>query len=121
MSNTANWSYVEGPCTIWPSGGTDKYGQPEHGIPYTIPRVDYEFGGKTQRDANGTEFVPRITVYFEAAFGSALVPEREWRLKLGDHTADLTPPRDAELIRVVEAWPMTKFGASELPDWQVMT
>ena len=121
MSTLSAWSYVEGPCTIWPTGGTDAFGQPIGGAPYLIPAIDYEFGGDVQRDANGSEFVPRITIYFEAEFGSALVPEREWYLKIGSHLGLAEPPSDAERIRMVEAHPMEKFGAGQIPDWQVTT
>lgn len=121
MSTLASWSYVEGPCTIWPTGGTDEFGQPIGGEPYLIPAIDYEFGGDVRRDTSGTEFVPRITIYFEAEFDSPLVPQREWYLKLGDHTALPDPPKDAERIRMVEAWPAGKFGAGQIPDWQVTT
>ena len=121
MSTLANWSYVEGPCTIWPTGGTDEWGQPVGAPPYLIPAVDYQFGGAVRRDDNGTEFVPRITVYFEADFGSELVPQQEWYLKLGNHLAETSPPSDAERIRAVEAHPMDKFGAGEIPDWIITT
>ncbi len=87
MSTLSAWSYVEGPCTIWPTGGTDAFGQPIGGAPYLIPAIDYEFGGDVQRDETGTEFVPRITIYFEAAFDSELVPHRARYLKLGDHVS----------------------------------
>lgn len=121
MSTLANWSYAEGPCTVWPPGGFDDFNQPIGGIPYLIPAVDYQFGGKVARDDNGTEFVPSITVYFEAENDSPLIPEREWYIKLGDHTLLAQPPIDAERIRVVRSDPMTKFGAGELPDWRIMT
>jgi hypothetical protein len=121
MSSLANWSYVEGPVTIWPTGGTDAWGQPVGAPPYLIPAIDYQFGGDVRRDDSGTEFVPRITVYFEADFGSELVPQREWYLKLGSHLSDATPPSDAERIRTVEAHPAGKWGAGEMPDWIVTT
>ena len=120
MSSLASWSYAEGPVTIWPTGGLDEWGQPVGGTPYLIPNVDYETGGDVSRDEDGTEFVPRITVYFEAASDSALIPKREWRLKIGDHSALSTPPPDAERIRMVTSWPMEKFGAGELPDWKIV-
>lgn len=121
MSSLAEWSYKEGPCTIWPTGGTDEWGQPIGGTPYLIPAIDYEFGGNIARDQNGSEFIPRITIYFEAEFGSSLIPEREWYLKLGDHVTLASPPADAERIRMVQAWPSEKFGQGEIPDWQIMT
>jgi hypothetical protein len=121
MSTLANWSYVEGPVTIWPTGGTDEWGQPIGAPPYLIPAVDYQFGGDVRRDDSGAEFVPRITVYFEADFGSSLIPQREWYLKLGSHLDQATPPADAERIRTVEAHPAGKWGAAEIPDWIVTT
>tara|TARA_Y100000593_G_scaffold90839_2_gene178161 strand:+ start:820 stop:1185 length:366 start_codon:yes stop_codon:yes gene_type:complete len=121
MSSLASWSYVEGPVTIWPPGGYDDFNQPIDAPPYLIPNIDYEFGGEAKRESDGTEFVPRITIYFEAAFDSALVPEREWYLKLGDHLATTSAPADAERIRMVESFPAEKFGAGELPDWIVTT
>jgi len=121
MSSLANWSYVEGPVTIWPTGGTDEWGQPIGAPPYLIPSIDYEFGGDVRRDSDGSEFLPRITIYFEADFESSLIPQREWYLKLGSHLSETSPPSDAERIRTVEAFPMTKFGASQIPDWIVTT
>lgn len=121
MSTLAAWSYAEGPVTIWPSAGTDEWGVPIESPPYLIPAIDYEFGGDVRRDDNGSEFTPRITIYFEAEFGSSLIPEREWYLKLGSHTDQASPPADAERIRTVEAFPMNKFGASQIPDWIVTT
>lgn len=119
MSSLSSWSYVEGPVTVWPPGGEDEWGQPIGAEPYLIPNIDYEQGGEVSRDDSGVEFVPRLTVYFEAAFGSNLIPKREWKIKIGDHTSLSSPPSDAEKIRMVTAWPMTKFGEGELPDWQV--
>lgn len=121
MSTLAAWSYVEGPCTVWPLDENNSWGEPQIGAPYLIPAVDYEFGGDLARDESGTEFVPKTTVYFEALQDSAIIPEREWYIKLGDHLAEISPPPDAERIRAVSSWPMTKFGAGEIPDWQIMT
>ena len=119
MSSLANWSYAEGPCTVWPNTELDDWGQPVGGTPYLIPAVDYEQGGNVSRDADGSEFVPRLTVYFEADFDSELIPKREWKIKVGDHTELSTPPSDAERIRMVMAWPSEKFGGGELPDWKI--
>ena len=119
MSSLANWSYVEGPVTVWPTGGTDEWGQPIGAEPYLIPETDYEEGGEVSRDADGSEFVPRLVVYFEAEFDSELIPEREWYIKVGDHSELSEAPDDAERIRNVTAWPMSKFGDGELPDWKL--
>ena len=86
-----------------------------------VTHADGTAAHREGRDDNGTEFVPSITVYFEAANDSPLIPEREWYIKLGDHTLLPQPPIDAERIRVVRSDPMTKFGAGELPDWRIMT
>ena len=121
MSTLASWSYVEGPVTIWPTGGTNEWGQPIGAPPYLIPAIDYEFGGDVRRDSDGSEFIPRITIYFEADFSSELVPQREWYLKIGSHLDQSSPPSDAERIRTVEGFPSQKFGASQIPDWIVTT
>jgi hypothetical protein len=121
MSTLAAWSYAEGPVTIWPTGGLDDWGQPIGTTPYLIPVTDQQTGGDVARDANGTEFVPKLVVYFEAPEGSALIPKVEWYIKPGDHTALATRPSDAERIRAVTGWPSKKFGQDELPDWKVMT
>lgn len=120
MSSLANWSYVEGPVTVWPYT-LDEYSEPNYGTPFLIPNTDYHSGGEVAKDENGNEFVPSLTVYFEAAEGASYIPKREWLLKPGDHTTLPTPPSDAEKIRAITFWPMAKFGADELPDWRVMT
>lgn len=119
MSSLANWSYTEGPVTVWPYT-VDEYSQPVYGTPFLIPATDFMFGGEVSRDENGDEFVPRLTVFFEGAVDAAYIPERDWYMKPGDHTGLATPPNDAERIRSVIYWPMTKFGADEIPDWKVM-
>jgi hypothetical protein len=118
MSTIAAWSYTEGPATVWPYT-LDQYSQPQYGTPILIPATDYINGGEVSRDAEGNEFVPKLTVYFEGAADAAYIPKREWYIKPGDHTALATPPKDAERVRTVTQWPMTKFGAGELPDWRV--
>lgn len=119
MSTLSSWSYVEGPVTIWPIAGLDPRNQPTYGTPYIIPQIDYQIGGKVERDENGDEFIPNIIIYFEAADNSSLVPKRDWYMKIGDHTGESTPPKDAERIRTILKWPMTKFGAGQLPDYKV--
>jgi len=119
MSTIASWSYEEGPVTVWPYT-TDEFGQQTYGTPYLIPRTDWMDGGEVARDDAGTEFVPNLTVFFEAADGDAIVPKRNWYMLPGDHTANASPPNDAQRIRAVMQWPMTKFGAGELPDWRVV-
>ena len=120
MSSLARWSYVEGPVTVWPTGGTDEFGQPLGAPPYLIPATDWMHGGEVTRDEAGDEFVPRLTVYFEAEAGSAIVPERNWYMLPGDHTAQASPPNNAERVRSVMQWPGQKFGQGELPDWRVV-
>lgn len=121
VSNIANWSYAHGPATVWPLGGTDEWGQPIVGTPYLIPRVGYEGGGDIARDENGTEFTPRQTFRFEAELDSSLPPEREWYIKLGNHTAEATAPTDAERVRDIRFWPIDELEPGGLPDWEVMT
>lgn len=121
VSNIAEWSYAHGPATVWPTGGTDDWGQPIGAPPYLIPRVGYEGGGNVARDASGTEFVPSQTFRFEAEPDSALIPEREWYIKLGDHTALSSPPSDAERIRAIRWWPIDELEPGGLPDWELMT
>src|SRR5690554_1325923 len=121
MSSIANWSYVEGPATVWPSAENDEWGQPVAAAPYLIPAVDFLKGGEFRRDESGVEFVARTTVFFEAEFGSAVVPKRGWKVLPGNHLSDATPPPEAEVIRLVEAFPMEKFGAGEVPDWAIHT
>lgn len=121
MSSLASWSYVEGPLTVWPVNGTDEWGAPNYGTVYKIDNVDYQEGGDISRDDDGTEFTPNQIIWFEASFASGLVPEREWYVKLGDHTGLSEPPNDAERVRSIKSWAMTKFGANQLPDHELMT
>lgn len=118
MSTLASWSYKEGPVTVWPYS-TDEFGQANYGTSYLIPATDQEIGGEIMRDDAGDEFVPRLTIYFEADYNDPVVPKRNWFMKPGDHTAEATPPKDADRIRSVQSWPMSKFGSSQLPDWKV--
>ena len=117
MSFISSWSYREGPLTVWPSGGTDEFGVPQHAPPYLIPAIDYILGGEVGRDENGTEFTPAITVWFET--DGSLAPERDWYIKIGDHLGEAIPPPDAERIKSVIKYPMAKFGSTQIPDWEV--
>lgn len=119
MSTLASWSYVEGPVTVWPYT-TDEFGQPAYGQPYLIPATDWMYGGEISRDEAGDEFVPRLTVFFEAEAGSPVVPERNWYMLPGDHSSATSPPPKAERVRSVMQWPGQKFGRGELPDWRVV-
>ena len=119
MSSLARWSYAEGPVTVWPYT-TDEFGQQTYGMPYLIPATDWMHGGEVSRDDNCDEFVPRLTVFFEAEDGSSIVPERNWYILPGDHTSQASPPSNAERVRSVMQWPMSKFGAGEIPDWRVV-
>jgi len=121
VSNISYWSYEHGPATVWPTGGTDDWGQPIGGTPYLIPRVGYQGGGDLAVDANGTEFTPSQTFGFEMELDDPQVPQREWYIKLGDHTALPNPPNDAERIRAFKAWPIDELEPGGIPDWQVMT
>jgi len=121
MSNIASWSYKEGPLTVWPAGGTGEWGVPIGGVPYLIPAIDYIEGGEVGVDAGGTEFTPSMTVWFEAEPNGGLVPEREWYIKTGDHTAIASAPPDAERIRSISGFPMKKFGANQIQDWEIKT
>lgn len=118
MSSLANWTYVY-PLTVWPVV-VDDYGQPAYQSPYTI-MGDWQEGGEASTDRNGTEFVPASTYYFEAADGDATIPQIEWFILRGDHTALSEPPADAEKIKKVGGWGMDAFGAGELPDWKILT
>ncbi len=121
VSNISSWSYAHGPATVWPAGGTDEWGQPIGGTSYLIPRVGYEGGGDVARDDTNTEFTPNQTFRFEAALDSPLVPEREWYIQLGDHTALTTAPPTAERIRAIRFWPIDELEPGGLPDFEVMT
>lgn len=117
MSSIARWTYTS-TLTIWPAADVDQYGQPTYGTPYTI-QGSWEAGGDTRTDDNGTEFVPNSTYYFEAEDGASIIPERNWHIKRGDHTAIAQPSSDAEKIKKVDGWDMSAFN--EIPDWQIST
>lgn len=117
MSLIARWTYTS-LVTIWPLGGSDAFGQPIAGVPYTI-MGSWENGGKQQKDDNGTQFVPESTYYFEADDGSEIIPKVGARIKRGDHTGVTVAPRDSQEIRKVGGWDMSAF--SDVPDWVIYT
>ena len=119
MSSISRWSYTS-TITVWPPASFDAYGQPTFGTPFTI-LGNWEEGGDTQTDQNGSEFVPTGTYYFEASTSSD-APEREGYIKRGDHTAIADPlTAKAEKVKKVGAWDMTPFGSTEIPDWVAYT
>ena len=120
MSSLAKWSY-KATLTVWPLPSTDQYGQPTFGAPYTM-KGSWEVGGDVQVDATGTEFVSMSKYYFEMPVGSALLPVREGFIKQGDYTATADPAdARAERIRKVTGWGAEMFGATQIPDWLVVT
>lgn len=120
MSSLAAWSY-KATLTVWAIAGTDEFGQQTYGTPYTL-QGSWEVGGETEVDATGTEFVSMSEYYFELSVGSSLLPAREGFIKLGNHLATANPSAaGAERIRKVVGWGAEMFGATELPDWQVVT
>lgn len=113
-----SWHY-KSTMTIWPLT-VDQYGQPSYGTPYTMP-CDFSSGGKIQRDESGTEFVPSSTFWFSLEIGSSLMPEREWYVAYGDHSATPNPLNaGGERIRKVSTDPMDKFG-DYIPDRAIYT
>lgn len=118
MSTLASWSYTN-VATIWPNYGTDEYGRPSFGAPYTVA-CTWADTGETQRDEAGVEFVPKSTFWAEFEYGGT-TPLR------GDYIAkfDLTGEPDpvaagASPLRKVTSWDMTPFG-NETPDWALFT
>jgi hypothetical protein len=112
-----DWPYPAGPATVW-SYTTDEFGQQTYGTPYLIPATDWMHGGEVARDDAGDEFVPRLTVFFEAEDGSSVIPERNWYILPGDHSSESSPPNNAERVRSVMQWPAGKIGG--LPCWRVV-
>jgi len=118
MSSMGNWTYVY-QLTVWPVTFDDA-AQPVFGTPYLL-MSDWAVGGKAQTDANGIQFAPESTYYFEAADGSALIPKPKYYVLRGDNTATADPTTvNAEIIKKVGGWGMEMFGA-ELPDWVIYT
>lgn len=119
MSTIANWSYTED-LTVWPVTGVDQFNDPTFGAPYLLTG-GWERGSDVARDAQGVEFVPNSVFYFELARDANPQPKIEDFIVLGDQTLEAAPTDDAERIRTVTTWGMELFGATELPDWKVMT
>lgn len=117
MTSFAGWSYTT-PLTVWPVE-YDQYSQPVSGAPYLITGTWIE-GGEVQSDAQGVEFLPRASYFFEMAEGP-LLPQVRFRIKRGDHTAEGEYPDDAEAIRKVSGWDVSMFPDVGLPDWAVYT
>jgi len=106
---------------VWSISATDEYGQQTYGTPYTL-QGSWEVGGDVQVDATGTEFVSMSKYYFELPVGSASMPVREGFIKQGDYTATADPSAaGAERIRKVTGWGAEMFGATQIPDWLVVT
>lgn len=120
MSTIAAWSY-KSTLTVWPAASHDEYGQPTYGTPYTLTG-SWSIGGETEVDDNGEEFVANSKYYLEIAEDSANLPKRGGYIMKGDQTATANPiTAGAEKIKKVNGFDMTMFGASETPDWVVMT
>ena len=106
---------------MWSLPSIDQYGQPTFGTPYTL-QGSWEVGGDVQVDATGTEFVSMSKYYFQLPLGSSLLPVREGFIKQGDYTATADPlAAGAERIRKVTGWGAEMFGATQTPDWLVVT
>lgn len=147
MSSLGRWSYTN-VATIWPDAGTDEWGQPTYGTPYTID-CTWADTGETQTDQDGSEFVPASTFWFESPYTSggytayetmdgvyltsdsgeyqvtadgvaATMPERSDRIAKFDRTDETLPPTDSQIIRKVTSYDMSMFG-DEIPDWEVFT
>lgn len=118
MSSIAHWSYTS-VLTIWPVT-VSEFGGAAYGTPYTLAGC-WEAGGEVQTTDAGDQFTPKSTYYFEAEDGSALIPERQWFIVRGDHTASATPIASSERIQKVGGWDMSMFGADEIPDWVIYT
>ena len=119
MSDMAAWSYTS-TLTVWQITGVDKYSQPSFAAPVTLMGT-WKQGGDVQTDADGRQFVPTSSYYFEAAEGSSTIPKRGSYIKVGNHTAVANPlTANAELVKKVEGYDTSMFNAG-LPDWVVYT
>lgn len=119
MSSLANWAYTQ-PLTVWPRTGYDEWSQPIYGSPYLLTG---SWSSRTEVMTNdaGQEFTSRSIYYFELPDGDERVPQMGEQIMRGDHTLISTPPDNAEQIQSVRGDDMRMFGATEIPDWQVVT
>ena len=77
--------------------------RPTHGVVYSLKGVidcEYEQGGSTQRDQNGTEFVPMSTFY---PVSSAVEIKRGDKVVLGDTSGETSPVGTEEVLKVSSA------------------
>ena len=118
MSSMGNWTYVF-QLTVWPVT-FDSAAQPVFGTPYLL-MGDWAEGGNAQADANGIQFAPESTYYFEAADGSELIPKPKYYILRGDNTDTADPTTvNAEIIKKVRGYGNGGFDG-ELPDWEIYT
>jgi hypothetical protein len=97
------WAY-DTPLTAWPRTH-DEYGQPTAGAPIALMGT-YRTGGETQTDDTGVEFMPKNSYFFPATDAV----QRGYLIAVGTHK---NPPADAEIIRTVERWSDSIFGAAD--------
>jgi hypothetical protein len=61
MTNRAAQRQMNDIATVWPNAGTDDFGFPSYGDPYTISCNIFD-GGKLTKDEKGDEFMPMQTI-----------------------------------------------------------
>lgn len=83
--NTAAEQLMTDTATVWDVNGTNQYGQPNYGNPYTV-KCNHTEGGKINRTQDGDEFMPMGTF---RTFDER--PKRGSVMILGDYTANATP------------------------------
>ena len=101
MSLAAKWTYIN-PATIWPTT-VSEFGGVSYGSPYLI-YCDYEIGGEMAISDAGDQFGSKSKYYFQAYPDDPIIPQMNWMVALGDHTASSLPVESAERIQRVGGW-----------------
>jgi hypothetical protein len=103
-------SFAAAQATVWTIASRDAYGKPTFSAP-VIFQTTWKSGGRTAKDDDGVEFVPRTTFWPTVASG---VIKRGDYIAIGDQSAVPDPTTiDSEIIRTVQEFDNSAFGWTE--------
>ena len=116
MSSASRWSFTE-TATVWQLIERDKFGVASFADPYTI-KCSWLRGGRSVRDNDGVEFVPRDRYITENN-----TIKRGYYMCRGDKTNQLNPldVSESAIVRRVDEIDQTALGVGEVPDFRVYT
>jgi hypothetical protein len=121
VSSIARWANTQ-LATIWRQGEKDEFGQFTWSLPEYV-LVSYRLGGSEQYvDSTGVKFMPKSTYWTEMLMQDGTFADKPSlgdKMQLGEQLGN--PTSEADDLRSVQIDDATMFGASEMPDYMVMT